>query len=364
MEIKKYTAENYRNIEYLELEPSNGINIIYGQNGQGKTNIIEGIWLFTGCRSFRTSKCAELVKNNENFAKISLDFEAGDRLQNAEMIIDNKRQVRINGISQETPRRLLGTFRAVVFSPDSMAVVRDGPAEKRRFFNIALSLLRPQYANLLSRYLKTMAHRNALLKQMSEKQNDDLLDMWDEELAKTGAKITLARSRYVEELSVEAKEIYFGISGNKEELSLSYVPGFKTEGNEEEELKADLIAALKRSRQSDIRYQVTGAGPHKDDLTFCIGELCARSFGSQGQQRSCALALKLGEAAILEKNCGERPVALLDDVMSELDSSRQRDLLGFLKDWQVFITCCETSVLHDVNISSAFEVEGGRLFKR
>jgi DNA replication and repair protein RecF len=362
MEIKKHAAENYRNITKTEFEPSPGINVIYGENGQGKTNIIESIWLFTGCQSFRTRKCGELVKENELFARTEIDFFARNRLQNAQMTIDTKRQVKLNGILQETPRKLLGEFQAVVFSPSSLAVVKDGPAEKRRFLDIAISLIKPNYACLISRYLKAMAHRNALLKQLGDKGGHlDLLEPWDEELSRIGAKILMYRYNYIEELKETATQIYAGISSGRETLTIGYVQSFKAENRTEKDLKAAMLLTLEKNRQSDIRRQITCAGPHKDDLSFEINGLCARSYGSQGQQRSCALALKLGEAAVLRASGGEQPVALLDDVMSELDSGRQSFLLDFLEGWQVFITCCDPSILSRVNTGKIFEVNAGQI---
>jgi len=362
MRIERHLAQNYRNLKSIEFEPSEGINIIYGENGQGKTNIIESIWLFTGCQSFRTHKCSELVNENEKTARIEIDFYARGRTQNAQMTIDAKRQVKLNGIWQETPRKLLGEFQAVVFSPSALSIVKDGPSEKRRFLDIAISLLKPNYACLISRYIKAMAQRNALLKQLSEKGGDAvLLAPWDEELSRIGAKILCYRLKYIEELAVIAAEIYSGISAGKETLAIEYVQSFKSEGKTEKELKEAMLAALEKNRQTDIRRQITSAGPHKDDLAIDINGLGARNYGSQGQQRSCALALKLGEAAIIMETSGEQPVALLDDVMSELDCSRQTFLLKYLEGWQVFITCCDPSILSRVNTGKTFEVEAGKI---
>lgn len=362
MKIERHKAENYRNLINIEFEPAEGINIIYGENGQGKTNILESIWLFTGCQSFRTHKCRELVKENENNADIEINFYARGREQNAQMTIDTRRQVKLNGIWQETPRSLLGEFPAVVFSPTALSIVKDGPSEKRRFTDIAISLLKPNYACLISRYIKTMAQRNALLRQLSEKGGDpELLAPWDEELSRVGAKIIDYRLKYIEQLAAEAAEIYAGISGGREAVSLKYIQSFRTEGNTESDLKEAMLAALEKNRHTDIRRQLTSCGPHKDDLSIDINGLCARSFGSQGQQRSCALAMKLGEASIIAESGGEQPIALLDDVMSELDCGRQNYLMKHLEGWQVFITCCDPSVLSRVNTGKVFEVSAGKI---
>ncbi len=362
MKIERHQIQKYRNIEKLEFEPAEGINIIYGENGQGKTNIIESIWLFTGCQSFRTHKCSDLIKKEEQTARIEIDFSTNIREQNAQMIIDTKRQVKLNGIWQETPRKMLGEFQAVVFSPAVLSIIKDGPSEKRRFIDIALSLLKPNYACLISRYIKAMAQRNALLRQLSEKGGDEqLLATWDEELSRIGAKILCYRLKYVDQLSVAAAEIYSGISAGREILTITYVQSFKSDGKTENDLKDAMLASLEKNRKTDIRRQVTSAGPHKDDLAIDINGLCARSFGSQGQQRTCALALKLGEASILKESSGEQPIALLDDVMSELDCGRQNYLMKYLDNWQVFITCCDPSILSSVNTGKIFEVHAGKI---
>lgn len=362
MKIENHTAQNYRNLKHIDFTPSEGINIIYGENGQGKTNIIESIWLFTGCHSFRTRKCVELIKETEKSASLEMDFYARGRSQNAQMKIEAKREVKLNGIPQETPRVLLGEFQAVVFSPSLLSIIQDGPAEKRRFMDIAISLLKPNYAAILSKYIKTMAQRNTLLKQIAERGLDeDLLCPWDEELSKLGAKVTGYRLHYIEHLSEIAGGIYEGISSGREQLSVKYIKNGKIEGGNENELFESMLSILEKNRRTDIRRQFTTAGPHKDDLAVDINGLCARNYGSQGQQRSCALALKLSEASIIKETTGEQPVALLDDVMSELDLSRQTYLLNYLEGWQVFITCCDPSVLQRVNNGKTFEVEAGRI---
>ena len=364
MKLESFSAEDFRNIEKISFEPSPGINIIFGENAQGKTNLIESIWLFTGFRSFRTMRTSELVREGQDMAKLSCDFFSRDRSQNAQMFIDKKRQVKINGISQETPRKLMGEFKAVVFSPQSLALIQGGPAEKRKFLDIAISLVRPNYAVFISRYLKIMSHRNALLRQMTRgnyKYNEKALEPWDYELAKTGARILNYRYEYLEKLSGPVKDVYEGISAGKEQISIEYSPSFKSPKKGEEAVREAMLEALLKSRDSDLRRQATGVGPHKDDLLIKINDLCARTYGSQGQQRSCALALKLGEAAVIKKETDEKPIALLDDVMSELDAGRQKYFLDFLEGWQVFITCCDPSILDRSQTGKVFEMKAGKL---
>lgn len=359
MNVLKYSAFSYRNLKEIEIFPAEGVNVIYGENGQGKTNLIESIWLFTGCHSFRTHRINELIERGKRSAKIELDFFASGREQTATLKIENKREATVNGIAKKSPRTLLGLFNAVVFSPSTMSIIKDGPAERRKFLDIAISLTKPVYAFELSKYLKIVGQRNALLKQIAAGKFDtDMLAPWDEQLAVTGAKIIDYRVKYINSLSGIAADIYDGIAQGKEKMSLSYI---HSDGNEKEnkELLQVLYDTLEKTRKSDVKRLATGVGPHKDDLEIKINGMSARSYGSQGQQRSCALALKLGEAAIIKKITGEQPVALLDDVMSELDGNRQNYLLKYLGDWQVFITCCDPSHLMRLNGAKAFEVKSG-----
>jgi DNA replication and repair protein RecF len=359
MNVLKYSSSSYRNLKEIEIFPAEGINVIYGENGQGKTNLIESIWIFTGCHSFRTHRINELIERGKSRAEIELDFFASGREQKAQLKIDNKREVEINGIAQKSPRALLGLFNAVVFSPSTLSIIKEGPAERRKFLDIAISLTKPVYASQLSKYLKIVAQRNALLKQIAAGRFDtDILSPWDEQLAVTGAKIIDYRVKYINNLSKVASEIYDGIAQGKETMSLSYIQSTGVE-NDEASISQTLYDNLEKSRKSDIKRLTTGVGPHKDDLDIKINQMSARSYGSQGQQRSCALALKLGEASILKNVTGEQPVALLDDVMSELDSGRQNYLFKYLNDWQVFITCCDPTHLIRLKGAKAFEVKNG-----
>ncbi len=360
MRIERYRSDNYRNLKPIEFQPADSVNVLFGENAQGKTNIIESIWLFTGCQSFRTRKCRELVGPDGQTAKLELDFFADGREQTVVMTIGDKREVLLNGIKLETPRKLLGSFPAFVFSPSSLSIVRDGPSEKRKFLDIAISVIKPGYAAALSRYIKTMAHRNAMLRALCERGGDErVLDALDEQLSALGAGIIANRMACAGRIFEKARAIYEGISSGREVLDCKYIPGFKTDAAGRPELTAEMLRKLTESRDTDIRRQMTGAGPHKDDIQIDINGLCARAYGSQGQQRSCALALKLAEAAVIEELCGEKPVALLDDVMSELDCSRQSYLLGFFSGWQVFITCCDPSVLSRVESGKTFEIKAG-----
>lgn len=362
MNIEKAVIKNFRNIENMELEPSNGINVIYGENGHGKTNIIESFWLFTGCNSFRTRKNIELINKDSKFSELFIQFFSNSREQDAKIIINDKKEAFLNGIKQSSPRKFLGEFQAVVFSPSVLSVIRDGPSEKRKFIDIAISLIKPNYAALLSKYNKTVIQRNSLLKQIgTEKKGEDLLFVFDEELARCGGKIIDYRLKYLNDLRSEAPQIYSEISNGREKMKISYVNSLKEIGKNNVEWSEILYKNLSENHEKDIIRQATSFGPHKDDLEIFLDDMNVRNYGSQGQQRSCALSLKIGEATILKNVSGEQPIALMDDVMSELDENRQKYLMKFFDGWQVFITCCDPSHRSKINSDKVFEICDGRI---
>ena len=360
MIIKYHFASNFRNLEKIEFEPHPEMNIIYGENGQGKTNIIESIWLLTGFYSFRTRKNSQLIKQGENQAEINNRFYSHMREQNASMLIGKRKEIILNGVNEDSPRVMMGKYYAVVFSPSTLGIVQDGPAERRKLIDITLSLIKPNYAVLMSKYLRVLEQRNALLKKMGERCfENDYISPWNIELVNLGAKIIKYRLDYIETFSEISKEIYKGISSGKEDFSFYY--DFSAENIGEEEIKEKLINDINKCREADIKRLYTNAGPHTHDLILNLNGRDARIYGSQGQQRSCALAMKLGEASIIEKVTGESPVVLLDDVMSELDEGRQTFILNYLNNWQVFITCCDPSQLLRSKKGKAFEVADGKI---
>lgn len=362
MNIENHIIKNFRNIEHMEFEPINGVNVIYGENGHGKTNIIESIWLFTGCNSFRTRKNSELIKNDSEFSEIKTDFYAFERNQDARLLISSQKEAYLNGIKQISPRKFLGEFQAVVFSPAVLSVIKDGPSEKRKFLDIAISLVKPNYAVLLSKYNKIVFQRNALLKQINlSSRGEDLLFAFDEQLARYGGKIIDYRLKYIEDLKIFSSEIYGEISNDREKMKIEYINSIKETAETAEEWAEILYNETIKNHKRDIQRILTHSGPHKDDLAIFLNDFDARSFGSQGQQRSCALSLKLSEASILRKISGEQPIALLDDVMSELDSKRQKYLIKYFDGWQVFVTCCDRSHLRKISSDKTFKIVDGKI---
>lgn len=362
MRVNSLKAVNFRNIQSIEIKPCENVNIIYGENAQGKTNLLESIWLFTGCRSFRGSKEQDFIKFSNDFASLELDFYGSGRDQNAKIKIDDKRRAELNGVSLSSVAKLAGEFFAVVFAPTHLSLVKEGPAQRRKFLDIALCQLKPRYANAVMQYNRSILQRNALLKDITyHSELLDTLDIWDDKLCTLGAAITAERLNYIKRLEPFIEQIYGGLSNGREIMKVSYLSQAQISTESEADIKQEMAQQLKLARKQDILSGSTSIGPHRDDLLIEIDSLNARNFGSQGQQRSCALALKLAEAEIIKSITGEQPVALLDDVMSELDNTRQDYILNHIEGRQVFITCCEPSALLKMSGGKAFELKEGAL---
>ncbi len=362
MLVKRLMLTNFRNLEDIEIKPAEGVNVIFGENAQGKTNLLESIWLFTGCKSFRCRRDREMVGFDAPFAKNTIEFFANGREQSAILYIDQKRTAMKNGVTLKSPAELIGDFYAVVFAPSHLSLVKEGPAFRRRFLDTALCQLKPNYAKVLAKYNHTLQQRNALLKDIQfHPELLDTLDAWDDRLSSYGAAVVAERVKYTALLSEQSAEIYAGLSGNKEKLKINYVSNFGGYDGDAQTIKDLLKARFLESRRDDIFNKMTVAGPHRDDLQIQIDALSARAFGSQGQQRSAALALKLSEANIIKEITGEEPVILLDDVMSELDETRQDYILNHLGARQVFITCCDPTTVLRLCEGRTFHMEEGRV---
>ena len=362
----------FRNLEDGEFFPSPGINIICGDNAQGKTNLIEALWLFTGCKSFRGAKDSELVCFDCDKASLTLDFNAQNRCQQAEIFISGRRSAVLGGINLPSATALAGVFGAVVFSPAHLTLIEGGPEERRRFIDMAYCQLRPGYMKILSDFNRALAQRNALLRRAGERNGrmpmGDLLDTWDEKLAHSGAQVCTARAAYIRKLAEPVSEVYDGIAGQTESMMVRYDSFAGQNFNFSADISADipalsrlLLSLLRDAREADFSSGYTTVGPHRDNLVVCIDGLDARKYGSQGQKRSAVLALKLAEAAVLRRVTGESPVALLDDVVSELDVHRQDYILNHLGGWQVFLTCCDPAAVQRMTGGSVFCMKKGRL---
>jgi len=338
VEVKRLKLNNFRNFSSYEIEPGGGVNVIYGDNAQGKTNIIEAIWLFTGGKSFRTSRDSELIKQGESWARNEMDFYALKRDKKVSLYIGEKKSVTLNGVKSAGSSELVGQFCCVAFTPMHMEIIKGGPAERRKFLDTSICQVSPGYLKALKEYTRVLTQRNALLKDISyESALLDHLDVWDLKLAEYAVKICIERERFIRRISEESEKIYEGISGGRERLALNYRAGIEFHDGFEFALDE-----IRKNRTLDIKYGSASLGPHRDELEITLSGISARSYGSQGQQRSCALALKLAESVLLEEAVGCPPVILLDDVMSELDKGRREYILKKLGDNQVFVTCCDS----------------------
>lgn len=351
MKVLELRASGFRNLETLRFSPCGGLNAVTGENAQGKTNLLEAMWLFTGGRSFRGARDQELVRAGAQEARLSLTFFSGGREQRAELTLrGGARQAVLNGVPKRGMAELIGRFCAVVFSPEHLSLVKGGPAERRAFLDSALCQAKPSYAIAYARYRRTLNQRNALLKDIARHPElEDTLPIWDDRLCRSGAVLIRERRAYLERFAPRASAHYAGIAHGREELRLTYEPS----------CGGDMAESLRRALREDIRFGHTSVGPHRDDIGIEIGGMAARLYASQGQQRSAVLAMKLAEAAVLAEACGEEPVVFLDDVLSELDGSRQLYLLSSLSGRQSFLTGCELPPRALGGTAARFLVRGG-----
>ena len=364
MRVIELGFKNYRNLKDGTVAPSDKVNVIYGENANGKTNLLEAIWLFCGGHSFRGSKENEMIRFNESFFKLDMKFFSHEREQEAEIAFDSgRKQIRINGVDKSSSSYLTEVFSAVVFSPEHLSLIKRGPGVRRRFIDAAICQHRIRYASMLSKYNQIINQRNALLKDIyKHKELKDTLSIWDDSLTAVGAQILKERFDYLKMIREPAKKYHLGISRDREELELCYICSCGADENDDINLIIEKLSkAFVKARGEDCRTGNTSVGPHRDDIDFKINGISAKKFGSQGQQRSAVLSLKLSEAELLYQKNEERPVILLDDVLSELDNGRQDFLLNRVEDYQVFVTCCEESNKEQLSRGKVFYIENGEV---
>jgi len=361
MFVKSLEVTNFRNYKKQQLELSNGTHIFTGGNGMGKTNLLEAVYFSSIGRSPRTPRDKELILWDEDKARVNLISEKAAGDEKVEIVIsrnENKR-ITINGLPISKIGELMGVINTVFFSPSELKIVQSSPGERRSFMDIALCQISKAYFYLLSRYGKILQQRNKLLK--SGNATNDSLDIWDLQLAQIGAKVIKNRKGFLQSLAPLAKENHEFLSDGKESLVISY-EGFS--GERLEEIEAAFLKQLNLDRERDKKFGFTHAGPHRDDMLLRIGSVDIRTYGSQGQQRTTALSLKLSELKMFEEMRGESPVLLLDDVLSELDTTRQQKLLERVKGVQTLIACThlESSVRDLVGAMCEYRVENGVVY--
>ena len=347
MQFTSLQLKNFRNYAALDFQPGPGITVLYGANGSGKTNLLESMHLLSVGRSHRTTVDREMIAQGEDVAFIRAHTKRLDGKHDLEVRLypleKPQKRVLIQGKPAERITDMMGHATTVMFAPEDLRIVRDGPAVRRRFIDMQLSQIRPSYLKSLRRYLSALEKRNALLKSNKAKQSPDFgrqLDAWDEQLAGAAVYVVEARRWFLSELSQHAAAQYQAIAEDENEVfSLRYSGPLATT----ETPYRDMLAALKRTRAEDEKRLFTTFGPHRDDLALMLAGKDLRAYGSQGQVRSAVLSMKLGELALIENEMGELPALLLDDVFSELDAKRRNALLQSTKGVQTFITCTDKS---------------------
>ena len=360
MIIKSIELQNFRNYEDLNISFDEGTNIFYGDNAQGKTNILEAAYLSGTTKSHKCSKDKEMIRFGEQESHIRTVVVKKDKEYQIDMHLKNNRSkgIAINKVPIKKASELFGILNMVFFSPEDLNIIKNGPAERRRFLDSELCQLDKIYLSDLTTYNKILNQRNKLLKDMVYRPElADTLPVWDMQLVETGRKIIRRRKQFVDELNEIVHDIHYRISGEKEDLILQYEPSIEDIFFEDE---------LSRVKERDMRQCMTSVGPHRDDLLFSIGEVDIRKFGSQGQQRTSALSLKLSEIELVKRSIHDTPVLLLDDVLSELDSNRQNYLLNSIHDTQTLITCTglDEFVKNRFQINKIFKVVQGTVEER
>lgn len=359
MVIKSLKLKNYRNYELLNLTFDPKTNILYGDNAQGKTNILEALYLSGTTKSHRGTKDRDLIQFGREESHLETVVEKNGVLFQIDMHLkkNSPKGIAINKIPIRRAGELFGIVHFVFFSPEDLNIIKEGPAGRRRFIDLELSQLDKVYLSNLSNYNRIINQRNSLLKEIVyQKDLIDTLDIWDMQLAEYGTKIIERRKKFIDEVNRIIGGIHEKLTGGRENIELSY------ESSAGELSMEDM---LRKNRERDIRFKSTSAGPHRDDLCFRVGDLDIRKFGSQGQQRTAALSLKLSEIELVKMLIHDTPILLLDDVLSELDKNRQNYLLDSIHDIQTVITCTglDEFVNHRFSINKIFYVKNGTVAK-
>lgn len=357
MVVESLNLEHYRNYQQLSMEFIEGTNILYGDNAQGKTNILEALYVCSTTKSHRGSRDREIIQFGEEESHIKLMIRKNDVPYRVDMHLKKNKSkgIAINGIPIKRASELFGIVNVVFFSPEDLSIIKSGPSERRRFIDMELCQLDKFYLHNIVHYNKIINQRNKLLKDISfhfEQSLYDTLDIWDIQLADYGNKIIKRRKEFIKQINDIIFDIHSNLSGGRENISLKYEPNIEAENIYEE---------LLRNREKDMKLKSTSVGPHRDDMGFYIKDIDIRKYGSQGQQRTAALSLKLSEIELVKKIIHDSPILLLDDVMSELDSSRQNQLLNSLNGIQTIVTCTglDEFIENRVSINRIYRIING-----
>ncbi len=344
MHVRRLCLANFRNYEMLEMHPGPGLNVLVGENGQGKSNLLEAIYMLATTKSFRAMRDTEVIKNGAReavaFGEIAFDDMPSRDLEVTVHSTDRK-SARINGAKASRAIDLIGSLNAVFFGALDLRLVNGEPSARRRYVDLAVAQTSPAYCTDLAGYKRSVDHRNRVLREMRDNPGVDMgLEVWDDQMVRYGSPVVVRRTSFASELSGLAAEAHGTLSGGREALNVRYVPSVSCPASDVEVVSAAFMEELARVRESEIRRGSSLVGPHRDDIRFTVNGMEARSFASQGQQRTVVLGLKIAEMMFMEARCGRPPVMLLDDVMSDLDDERRARLLQRVRGrCQTFVTC-------------------------
>lgn len=359
MFIKKLILLNYRNYKELDLNFSRNVNVIMGDNAQGKTNILESIYYCAFAKSHRTSRDKELInwEANDAYISASIGKERLDKRIDINILKDGKKAIRINSIKINKIGELFGTFNVVMFSPEDLKIIKDSPGVRRRFIDMEICQLNNKYYYNLVQYNKVLNERNIILK--NKKLSEDMLEIYDEQLANFGEYIIKHRIEYLDKLNFYGSEIHKDITLNKENIEFKYLSSIKNL----KDIKNNFAELLRKNRKRDIEKGISTIGPHRDDFNVNINGIDTKSYGSQGQQRTAVLTMKFSSLRIIKEVTGEYPILLLDDVLSELDFNRKRYILSTIGEIQTIITCTGIEDINEYLDSKAkvFNVSSGKV---
>lgn len=370
MFVTDLRLNGYKNLRDIAMQPDPSFNLIVGRNAQGKTNLLEAIWIMTGCRSFRGAKERDYIGFEQSLLQMQLKFQDVRREQEIHYAMQRgelrEKKLQLNGVAVKSTSRLFEQFKCVVFTPDDRILIKGNPERRRSFVDLCYSQIKPKYLDYIRKFNLLVGQRNAVLRGILSRQSSrDALRVWDEQLAAVGAYISFCRHAYVEKLAACCGELYGSITAGQEALTIEYqssvFPDYAYPVHPDAAMTAQYLQKLQDSMEDDIRLGYTASGAGRDDILLKINGRSVREYGSQGQQKSTALVLKLAQADIYYADLRESPVILLDDVMGELDQSRQRFVYEIVKDMQVFITTCNEEAVLGHERGKRFTVEDGRI---
>lgn len=370
MYIEKIYIDGFKNLKKINFSPAESFNIIYGQNAQGKTNLLEALWIATGCRSFRGSKEKDYVSFDSDFFEINIIFRDNQRQQKIEYRMERKnlknKQIFLNGVKQNNGNGLFENFKCIAFLPGDIELIKGMPDRRRSYIDLCYSQLKPRSMNYIRKYNQLILQRNAVIKNIIlGKDCVESLDIWDRQLAVAGSYISFMRNQYILNLDKCSGKLYEKIAGGTEKLRIEYNSNvypsdYKYPSSPDNEMSEIYYNKLKKSINDDIRLGYTHAGVNRDDISLKINGLSVKDYGSQGQQKSTALVMRLSQAQIYKDMKKEAPVILLDDVMGELDENRQKLVCSIIADMQVFVTTCNhRAIIH--RCENIFEMRDGKL---